>query len=57
MQVDRSGVTGNDLRQIHYFLFCALAGVRRCMEIYRIDLDTSLGDHIACHRGIDTTGQ
>ena len=57
MQVDRSGVTGNDLRQIHYFLFCTLAGVRRCMEIYRIDLDTSLGDHIACHRGIDTTGQ
>ena len=57
MQIDRSGVTGNDLRQIHYFLLRTLTGVRRCMEIYRIDLDASLGDHITCHGRINTTGE
>ena len=27
------------------------------MEIYRIDLDASLGDHITCHGRINTTGE
>ena len=43
--------------QIHHFLFRPLTGVRRCMKIYRIDLDTPLRDHPSGHRRINATGQ
>ena len=57
METDRSTVTCHQFCQIYHFLFCSLAGIWRSMEINSIDLDASLGDHIAGNRTVNTTGK
>ena len=57
MQIDRPRISSHLRCQIHHLLFRTLAGIRRCMEIYRINLNAPLRDHPARHRGIDTAGQ
>ena len=57
MQVDRTGIPGNQFRKIHNLLFCSLAGVWRRMEIYRIDHHATFCDHVTSHRAVDTARQ
>ena len=57
MQPDRSAVAGHLAGQIHHLLLRPVAGVRGRVKIDRVDLHTTLGDHPACHRRIDSAGQ
>ena len=57
MQIDRSGIFGNDLCQIHDLLLGALRRIRRRMKIGRIDGNTALCNHVACHRAVDSAGK
>ena len=54
METDRSAVFGYQAGKIHDLLFCTLAGVRRCMEIYRIDLNATFCDHVTGNRAVDS---
>ena len=54
--IDRSGIFGNDLCQIHDLLLGALRRIRRRMKIGRIDGNTALCNHVACHRAVDSAG-
>ena len=56
MQIDRSAVTCYQLCKIYNLLLCALAGVRRRMEINRVNLDASLCNHKSGNWRIDTAG-
>ena len=56
IQADRSRVFRNKLREINDLLFCALARIRRRMEIGRIDGHAALCDHPACNRAVDSAG-
>ena len=56
MQIDRSAVTRYQLCKIYNLLLCALAGVRRRMEINCVDLDASFCNHKSGNRRIDTAG-
>ena len=53
MEVDGTGIPGDDPCQVHHLLFGPVTGVGRGMEIDRIDFYPSFGYHIARHRGID----
>ncbi len=57
MEPDRSCISRHDPGQIHDLLLRTFAGIRRRMEISRLDPDSPLGDHIACHRAVDPAGQ
>ncbi len=54
MQIDRSCITGYLSCQIHNLLLRTVRGIRRCMEVHRINLNATLGDHITGNRRIDT---
>ena len=55
MQVNRAGVAGHDFSKVDDLLLCSLAGVGRRIEINRIYLDASLGNHVTGYRRVDTT--
>ena len=57
MKINRAAVAGNLSRQIHHLLFGSLTCIGRCMEIDRINLDASFGNHIACHWRVNSTGE
>ena len=57
VEPDRAAVGRYDPRKIHNLLFRPLAGIRRRMEVDRIDGHSPLGDHIAGNRGIDSAGE
>ena len=57
MQINRTRVAGYLSGKIHYLLLRTVTGIWGCMEVNCINLYTSLSDHIACNRGINTTGQ
>ena len=57
MQINRTRVAGYLSCKIHYLLLRTVTGIWGCMEVNCINLYASLGDHIACNRGINTAGQ
>ena len=57
MQVNRSRIPGYDPGQIDHLLSGPLAGERRRVKIYRVDLYPPFCYHIPGHRGIDAPGQ
>ena len=57
MQVDGACVFRYLLCQVFDLAQSPFAGIRRGVEIDRVQLDASLGDHVAGDRGIDTAGQ
>ena len=54
METNRSTVFCYLFCQIYDFLFCSFTCVRRRMEIYRINLNTTFCDHITSYRAVDT---
>ena len=57
MKTDRAAVFRYQTGKIHYLLFCTLACVWRCMEVYRIDLNATFCDHIASNRAVNSSGK
>ena len=57
METDRSAVACNQFCQIHNFLFRSLAGVRRRMEIHRVNLHSAFRNHVSCHWAVDPSGK
>ena len=57
METDRSTELCHLLCQINYLLFCSLTGIRRCMKIYCINLYSTLRDHMAGYRAVNTAGK
>ena len=57
VEIDGSGICGDDLRKVHYLLLCSFGGIRRCVEIDRIERYAALGDHIARNGRIDASGK
>ena len=55
--MDGTTVACHQFCQIHNLLFCTLAGVRRRVEIYSVNLHTALCDHISCHWAVYAAGQ
>ena len=57
VELDRTSVNSYKGSQVHDLLLCALACVGRSVEINRIDLDATLGNHVSGNRAVDSAGQ
>ncbi len=57
VQLNRSRIFCHQTCQFLYFLSGTLTGVWGRMEIDCINGHTPFGDHISCHRTVDSTGQ
>ena len=55
MQLDRSCIGRYQACKVNYLFFRSLTRIRWCMEISCLDLNASLGNHIAGNRTVDSS--